>query len=180
MSAGPPNTVVFREFSRKNGHYSSSDRETALIAGIEAGVDKDCGAVCCPRVDGPTQVMTVISFPRQALDAHKKRYTGDGFIFAGERHGKTLNLDNLACRALNTTLGEHRMGWLGFRRGPGTSIYSLGVHPKVIHEILCLADGSATQTHHVVVDRSETAKAMKELERAVGKEWAKADQRISA
>jgi integrase len=43
----------------------------------------------------------------------------------------------------------------------------------VIQEILRHADVATTETHYIVVDRSEANKAMKKLERAVGKEWAK-------
>jgi hypothetical protein len=58
-------------------------------------------------------------------------------------------------------------------QGLGTNLYSLGVPPKVIQETLRHADVTTTEPHYIVVDRSETAKAMKKLERAVGKEWAK-------
>ena len=67
-------------------------------------------------------------------------------------------------------------GWHGFRRGLGTNLYRLGVPPKVIQEILRHADVSTTETHYIVVDRTETKVAMKKLERAVGKEWAKAER----
>jgi integrase len=116
---------------------------------------------------------------QKALEKDRKRYTTDGYIFAGERRGKPLNLDNLACRVLNPALGDDWKGWHGFRRGLGTNLYSLGVPPKVIQEILRHADVSTTETHYIVVDKSETTKAMKKLERAVGKEWAKATKALS-
>jgi integrase len=101
------------------------------------------------------------------------RYNRDGYIFAGERRGKPLNLAKLARRVLAPALGEMWKSWHGFRRGLGSNLYSLGVPPKVIQEILRHADVTTTQTHYIVVDRSETAKAMQKLERAVGKEWVK-------
>jgi integrase len=51
------------------------------------------------------------------------------------------------------------------------------VSPKVIQEILRHADVSTTETHYIVVDRTETKVAMQKLEKAVGKEWAKAKRR---
>ena len=130
---------------------------------------------------GPTKTeesgenpVPVIPILRRALDRHKKRHPGDGYIFAGDRRGAPLNLDNLSRRVLSPTLNGGWKGWHGFRRGLGTNLYRLGVPPKIIQEILRHADVSTTETHYIVVDRSETKDAMKKLERAVGKEWAKA------
>jgi integrase len=120
--------------------------------------------------ENPVPVIPVL---RRALDEHRVRYTGNGFIFAGERKGKPLNLENLAQRIMSPTLKDGWKGWHGFRRGLGSNLYSLGVPPKVIQEILRHADVATTETHYIVVDRSEANKAMKKLERAVGKEWAK-------
>ena len=91
-----------------------------------------------------------------------------------------LNLDNLSRRVLSPALDGGWKGWHGFRRGLGTNLYRLGVPPKVIQEILRHADVSTTQTHYIVVDHAETQAAMKKLERAVGKEWAKAKKRATA
>jgi hypothetical protein len=60
-----------------------------------------------------------------------------------------------------------------FRRGLGTDLYRLGVSPKMIQETLRCADVSTTETHNIVVDRSETKVAMQKLEKAAGKEWAR-------
>jgi integrase len=135
---------------------------------------------------GPTKTeqsgenpVPVIPILQRALDEHRTRYTGDGFILAGERRGTPLHLDNLARRVITPLLGDAWKGWHSFRRGLGTNLYRLGVPPKVIQEILRHADVSTTETHYIVVDRSETAKAMKKLERAVGKEWAKTRQPVS-
>jgi integrase len=129
---------------------------------------------------GPTKTeesgenpVPVIPILRTALDEHRKQHAGDGYIFAGERRGDPLNLDNLARRVIMPVIGDDWHGWHSFRRGLGTNLYGLGVSPKVIQEILRHADVSTTETHSIVVVRSETAKAMKKLERAVGKEWAK-------
>lgn len=136
---------------------------------------------------GPTKTeqsgenpVPVIPILRRALDQHRKSNPGDGYIFAGERKGDPLNLDNLSRRVLSLKLKTAWKGWHGFRRGLGTNLYRLGVPPKVIQEILRHANVSTTETHYIVVDRSETKSAMKKLEKAVGKEWAKAKRRASA
>ena len=136
---------------------------------------------------GPTKTeesgenpVPVIPILRTALDEHRKRYTGDGFIFAGERRGTPLHLDNLARRVITPIIGDAWKGWHSFRRGLGTNLYRLGVPPKVIQEILRHADVSTTERNYIVVDRTETKRAMKKLERAVGKEWAKAEPSSSS
>ena len=136
---------------------------------------------------GPTKTeesgenpVPVIPILRTALDEHRKRYTGDGFIFAGERRGTPLHLDNLARRVITPIIGDAWKGWHGFRRGLGTNLYRLGVPPKVIQEILRHADVSTTERNYIVIDRTETKRAMKKLERAVGKEWAKAEPSSSS
>jgi len=115
----------------------------------------------------------VIPILRRALDQHRTRHPGDGFIFAGDRRHAPLNLDNLSRRVLSAKLDGGWKGWHGFRRGLGTNLYRLDVPAKVIQEILRHADVSTTETHYIVVDRTEAKAAMKKLEKAVGKEWAR-------
>ncbi len=136
---------------------------------------------------GPTKTeesgenpVPVIPILRTALDEHRKRYTGDGFIFAGERRGTPLHLDNLARRVITPIIGDAWKGWHSFRRGLGTNLYRLGVPPIVIQEILRHADVSTTERNFIVIDRTETKRAMKKLERAEGKEWAKAEPSSSS
>lgn len=136
---------------------------------------------------GPTKTeesgenpVPVIPILRRALDQHRKRYPGDGYIFAGDRRHAPLNLDNLSRRFLSPKLGSGWKGWHSFRRGLGTNLYRLGVPPKVIQEILRHADVATTESHYIVVDRTETKVAMKKLERAVGKEWARARRNTSS
>ena len=99
-----------------------------------------------------------------------------------ERRGGVhpLNLDMLSRRVISPIVGDAWKGWHGFRRSLGSNLYRLGVSPKIIQEILRHADVSTTQTHYIVVDRAETKTAMGKLERAVGKEWAKAKKRAAA
>jgi integrase len=114
----------------------------------------------------------VIPIVRSALEAHGKTHGRDGYIFAGERKGTPLHLDNLSRRVISPAINGGWKGWHGFRRGLATNLYRLGVPDKVIQEILRHADVATTQTNYIIVDRSETKAAMKKLERAVGKEWA--------
>jgi integrase len=135
---------------------------------------------------GPTKTeesgenpVPVIPILRRALDQHHERHPGNGYIFTGERRGGVhpLNLDMLSRRVISPALNGGWKGWHGFRRGLGSNLYRLGVSPKIIQEILRHADVSTTQTHYIVVDHAETKDAMKKLERAVGKEWAKAKRK---
>ena len=73
---------------------------------------------------GPTKTeesgenpVPVIPILRRALDQHRKLHPGDGYIFAGERRGFSLNLDNLSRRVLTPKLKDGWKGWHGFRRG---------------------------------------------------------------
>jgi len=122
----------------------------------------------------------VIPLVKTALDAHRKLHGGDGYIFAGEKKGAPLHLDNLSRRVISPALNGGWKGWHGFRRGLASNLYRLGVPAKVIQEILRHADVSTTQANYIIVDRSETKAAMRKLERAVGKEWAKAKKRRTA
>ena len=129
---------------------------------------------------GPTKTeasgespVPVISIVRTALDAHRKLHAGDAYIFAGERKGTPLHLDNLSRRVIAPALNGGWKGWHGFRRGLASNLYRLGVPAKIIQDILRHADVSTTQANYIIVDRSETQAAMRKLERAVGKEWAK-------
>ena len=62
--------------------------------------------------------------------------------------------------------------WKGshsFRRGFGTNLYRLGVSPKVIQETSGTPMSPTTETHYIVVDRTETKIAMKKVEKAVAR-----------
>jgi integrase len=136
---------------------------------------------------GPTKTETsgenpvpVIPLVKAALDAHRKTHGGDGYIFAGERRGTPLHLDNLSRRVISPALNGGWKGWHGFRRGLASNLYRLGVPAKIIQDILRHADVSTTESNYIIVDRSETKAAMRKLEQAVGKEWARANQRSAA
>jgi integrase len=119
----------------------------------------------------------VIAPLRKLLNAHKQRANGHSWIFAGEKKGFSLNLDNLARREIRPVLKSHWHGWHAFRRGLSTNLFELGVPAEVAQVILRHADASTTRKHYLVLEsRKAGAAAMRKLERVignVGQKWAK-------
>jgi len=119
------------------------------------------------RGKNPVPVIPVL---RRALEEHKKHSSRTGFVFAGEKKGFALNLDNLSRRVIHPMLKDGWHGWHGFRRGLSTNLHSLGVADKVIQEILRHATVATTQAHYIVIDQSKRREAMKRLEQAWNKQ----------
>jgi integrase len=89
------------------------------------------------------------------------------YIFAGERKGAPLNLENLAHRVIKPALLEKKLpwkGWHAFRRGLGSNLYQLGVKPVVIQGILRHSDLNTTLGYYVVPPSSDAHDALKQLE----------------
>jgi integrase len=131
---------------------------------------------------GPTKTeekgqnpVPVIPLLSEILDEYRngRMHSGDSYIFAGERRGIPLHLDNLSRRVITPLLDQKWRGWHGFRRGLASNLYTLGVHPKVSQKILRHANVETTQTHYIVIESQKMRAAMKQFSRAVGKEWAK-------
>jgi integrase len=112
----------------------------------------------------------VVAPVREALEAHRKRNPhGNGWIFAGERKGEPLRLENEVRRVIKPALTKAGLswhGWHGFRRGVGTNLNRLGVDDSVIQSILRHGDISTTQTFYIRPVPVEATKAMKALARA--------------
>jgi integrase len=91
----------------------------------------------------------VLSALADLLETYRERFPGDGYIFAGPKAGRPLNLANLARRVIVPTLNEAGVkswtGWHGFRRGLATNLYELGVDEKTIQAILRHADVKTTR-----------------------------------
>ena len=107
---------------------------------------------------------------RKALQAHRKRNLQNGFIFAGEKKGFSLNLHNLGKRVIQPALkgsGVVWHGWHSFRRGLGTNLYRLGVPDKVIQAILRHANVNTTLTFYVKPPATDSVAAMKKLQTAL-------------
>jgi integrase len=114
----------------------------------------------------------VISPLRKILDLHKRRDGAGPWVFAGQKKGFALNLDNLRARDIAPIVGARWHGWHGFRRGLATNLFELGVPVETAKIILRHANVATTQAHYVVLKSTrEGAAAMRKLEKAVTK-WA--------
>jgi integrase len=112
----------------------------------------------------------VLSALADLLETYREQFPGDGYIFAGPKAGRPLNLANLARRVIVPTLQEAGVkswtGWHGFRRGLATNLYELGVAEKTIQAILRRADVRTTRKHYIkknVASEASTT-ALKRLE----------------
>jgi integrase len=115
-------------------------------------------------------VVPVISLLRKMLDAHHQRNGDSTWIFAGEKKGFALNLDNLARRSIIPAVGERWHGWHGWRRGLATILFDLGVDPEIASKILRHADSAVTRRHYIMLEsRKQGRKAMRKLETLVTK-----------
>ena len=115
-------------------------------------------------------VVPVISPLRKMLDAHRKRNPDGSWIFAGQKKGFALNLDNLARRSIISKVGERWHGWHGWRRGLATILFDLGVDPEIASDILRHADSAVTRRHYIMLEsRKQGRKAMRKLESLVSK-----------
>ncbi len=118
---------------------------------------------------------------KKVLDDHRaravasgKNYGPDSYIFAGERRSAPLNLANLARRviipALLNTAADNQgpavkwRGWHAFRRGLATNLFSCGVQPRIIQQILRHSDVSTTLSIYVQPPSDEARAAMQKIE----------------
>jgi integrase len=110
----------------------------------------------------------VIGPLRTILDAHRRKNGSSAWIFAGEKMGRPLHLDNLCRREIKPIVGDRWRGWHGFRRGLATVLFGLGVPAEVAQIILRHANVATTQAHYLMLkSKSEGSAAMKRLERIV-------------
>jgi integrase len=119
----------------------------------------------------------VIKPLRKLLDAHvRKNGTGD-WLFAGEKMGHPLHLDNLSRRVIRPAVGERWRGWHAFRRGLATNLFALGVPPEVVQTILRHGDAETTKRHYILLKSLDEGRvAMSKLERAFGQGMGKASK----
>ncbi|HTC57470.1 MAG TPA: tyrosine-type recombinase/integrase, partial [Candidatus Sulfotelmatobacter sp.] len=112
----------------------------------------------------------VIALLRTMLDAHRKRNPDSTWIFAGEKKGFALNLDNLARREIMPVVGELWHGWHGWRRGLATILFDLGVDSEIVAKILRHADSATTRRHYIKLEQQKQGrKAMRKLQTLVTK-----------
>lgn len=130
------------------------------------------------KTEGSEGAVPVIPVLREMLDEHRKRSprTGPGdYIFAGEKMGFALKLDNLTRRIIMPVLGDRWHGWHAFRRGLATNLCDLRVPPKVIQSIRRHASVETTNRHYVIIDAAKSEAAMKRLTREMKRKGLKWD-----
>lgn len=99
----------------------------------------------------------MIPIVSKALEKHREREPGAGFIFSAG-NSSPVSLQNLARRAIVPALQKAEVeqeikiawhGWHAFRRGLATNLYRLGVPDKSIQAILRHANVNTTLTMYV-------------------------------
>jgi integrase len=92
----------------------------------------------------------------------------EDYIFAGERRGTPLNLNNLVNDVIKPALEESGkvkwQGFHGFRRGLASNLLGMGANPKLIQAILRHSDITTTLELYAMVPNNETREAMEKLE----------------
>jgi integrase len=112
----------------------------------------------------------IVSVLNEYLEAHRNGFPADGFIFAGPKMSRPLNLANLARRVIVPKLsakGVEWHGWHAFRRGLATNLYCLGVPETTIQAIMRHADLETTRQHYIkrlMVPETSTV-AMRKVEK---------------
>jgi integrase len=115
-----------------------------------------------PKTKARKSSIPVIPLLRDILAQCKKEFppTSQGFIFAGEKKGFALSLDNLSRRDISPILDGGWHGWHSFRRGLGTRLFALGEDAQRIQMILRHANVSMTQAHYIIPDAESARQTM--------------------
>jgi len=116
-----------------------------------------------------TAPVPVLKSLAKMLEAHRGDANEAGYIFAGPKSGRPLNLANLARRIIVPKLKAAGVqcwsGWHGFRRGLATNLFELGEDEATIQAILRHADVKTTRRHYIKknVVSKESKQAMNRL-----------------
>jgi integrase len=111
----------------------------------------------------------VLKLLAKILEVHRGDANEAGYVFAGPKNGRPLNLANLARRVivpkLNAAGVQCWSGWHGFRRGLATNLFELGEDEATIQAILRHADVKTTRRHYIKknVVSKESKQAMNRL-----------------
>jgi integrase len=128
-----------------------------------------------PKTEASENSVPILPLLKKVLDAHRASVNGQDheYIFAGEK-GAPLNLANLARRVIIPTLPDTAAdyegppvvwkGWHAFRRSLASNLYSVGVAPKVIQQILRHSDIHTTLQVYVQTDDKEAREALQKIE----------------
>jgi integrase len=153
-----------------------------------------------PKTESSEATVPVLPVLRLILENYRQHLEGlreDGnlgkvlkstdWIFAGDRRGTSLNLQNLVRRTIIPLLtrcsicgaAKHVhtephlfeldktirwLGWHAFRRSLATNLYTVGVHPRFISSILRHSDISMTLEYYIQTPESEAREALEKLE----------------
>jgi integrase len=128
-----------------------------------------------PKTQARVADVPVISQLADILAAHRNGYPASGFIFAGPKLNKPLDLHNLVARSIKPALAKAKVPWHGlhaFRRGLASNLFELlakGDETKVqtvlpvIQSIMRHSDAATTLKHYLKVRRPVKAEAMEKL-----------------
>jgi len=120
------------------------------------------------KTDESKKKLPVIEPLRKILDTHKRKNGSGKWIFAGEKMGRPLHLDNLSRRVIRPVVRDRWHGWHAFRRSLGTVLFGLGVPAEIASVILRHAGVSVTQEHYILLkSQREGRAAMNRLSRIV-------------
>jgi integrase len=131
------------------------------------------GKVTETKTEASAAAVPVLAIVADALNEHRARTTGGGYIFHGAT-GQPLRLENLLRNVILPALDTadpkiEWHGWHAFRRGLATNLYSLGAPDKTVQAILRHANVSTTMAYYVKPVAGASQAAMKKLEKAFKK-----------
>jgi integrase len=129
------------------------------------------------KTEASAAPVPVIPILAKHLEAHRRSFPSDGFVFTGEKLGRPLDLHNLANRVIRPALKKKNMpwpGWHGFRRGLSTTLYELGTDAKTRQAILRHADVNVTERHYTKSVDAISQAAMKKVQKALAAKIKKA------
>jgi integrase len=138
--------------------------------------------VVAPKTESSGDMVPVIPSLRVILDEHRNGVpnTPTAYIFAGERRGTPLHLDNLSRRVIQPAINGGWQGWHAFRRGLATRLHEGKVQIEVIQEILRHSDPKVTRDSYVMVKSQKTRKALGRLsDTGLLKAWRTKPKRIA-
>jgi integrase len=122
--------------------------------------------------NAPVPVLAIV---KKALEDHRARTSGEGFIFQA-RNGNPLRLENLLRRDMRPAFDKAEIkwhGWHAFRRGLATNLSGLGVQDKTIQAILRHANVSTTRDFYIRPVAAKSIAAMRKMETAFTKSGAR-------
>jgi integrase len=106
------------------------------------------------------------------LEQHRNGFADDGFVFAGPKLRRPLDMHNLVNRVIRPALVKAKVPWHGlhsFRRGIATNLHHLGMPDKDIQAVLRHANMRTTMDIYVKPVTADVRAGMMKLNRAFNK-----------